>query len=386
MAEFSAWGPEQGTRLAEQDIAANQKAALDAQFMLGRIAQQPAQQRMADAHARLYESQAGEHEYKVAAMQRLEREVRDLGDLPPDPLDALNDLVGASVRAGNPTEARLMLRAGGEIVQRLSTAARATAVADAENVKSVIRRNDYLRNALGAARSPEGWAELNNRYEQLFGEPSPYKAVPYSPEKASELEQQALTANQRLTLKLKEIEERGRSAGRDDRRTYQEGVLEYQRTRARAAAAREERIAKNGGGRALRPAAGDISAARAALKGEELDSEDLRNAAESIASRAAEIQAGNKAMGRDAAIQKAYNEAKENGELAEGPRFDLPIVGKVGTKKRFKRKGMAADSALEMPSSKDSLIRNRHYHLPQGIGVWNGTDFDLVDGEEDDGN
>jgi hypothetical protein len=123
------------------------------------------------------------------------------------------------------------------------------------------------------------------------------------------------------------------------------------------------------------PSSNDITFATAATKQAmgpdvDTDSDDFKNARNSIASRAQQIMKDNRAVNAEQAVQMAAQEAKNAGEIGDKTTttggVTLPLVGTVGAKTTTKATFQDKGSTPQQPINGDKQVK---------------TESDLVDGK-----
>lgn len=124
-------------------LEVNQQSALrglEAQKRLGDIAMQPAEMRQKQAHARLYEAQAAEHEENIASQKRMAELMKGL---PPGGSAAANDptdMAEKMLALSNLAFKGGMLKQGTELATKATTILQHVAAADASGASADLRR------------------------------------------------------------------------------------------------------------------------------------------------------------------------------------------------------------------------------------------------------
>ena len=180
-----------------------------------------------------------------------------------------------------------------------------------------------------------------------------------------------------------------------DRLTIEEKKVNipYIKAKTRLAESRAEALSKVGGKVQGTPQTRDVESAETLLKSKLVlsDKIELRNAAYAVASRARGLQAENRALDSDTAMNSALQEAIDSGEFVNVPRkFLLTDIDIPGTSKtRFVRGGKSSsktldgktiETALELPANKQ-LLPNTYYKTSRGNALWTGENF--VGGDDD---
>jgi hypothetical protein len=108
--------------------------------------------------------------------------------------------------------------------------------------------------------------------------------------------------------------------------------------------------------------------------GENVDtaSPNFQQAVQSIAARAKQIAAGNRAVTYPQAVQMATEEAQKNGEFTQSEKpqstiLGLKIPGTGGQKSTsYTPQGNTKDTAVALPSSKADLVPGKWYKAADG--------------------
>lgn len=379
-----------GTRLAEQDARARGKDVLQAYETLGKIAMQPAHQELYTQQARHWKAQADQDELENDAMKNMQREMQEGGPLSQDPLERLYEISNRAQRAGAVKEATGAITAAGQLIQRRAAAERATAQAEKAQIEGKIKLNDTFANMLGGVTNQSTLDAANQLYQQAFGEPSPLAGQPFNPGKVKALQESTLSSKDRLNAQLRQVEERGRNWGRSiterhNRETEAIQRLEHER-RERA----DTQRAKNGGKGVGKPSSGDLAEADLLLKTNQpdLSGDGKKLASQSIASRAMELMRANRGLGRDEAMNQAYNEEVSQGSFETGPKmvgdFEVPFTKRTTFTRTGTREKPLPIPAGDPVEAKKKMRAGKFYQTALGLLRWNGTDYDAPGIEDDE--
>jgi hypothetical protein len=209
--------------------------------------------------------------------------------------------------------------------------------------------------------------------------------VPYSPELVQQLRSAAIATKDQADLKIKESNANSLRGFRKLRLDQHDTTNELAERRVAVAEAREERVAKTGGGKAVAsPQTGEIQQAARLIKGDfkDLDSTELMNAAFSIAAEAKALRAQNRGLDAETALGKAYATARSRGDFKE--------VGEKGTfrdtrKPTFVGGGRTPDTAIAVPADSKKLVTGRYYSNKAGaVAKWTGAGFSIAGGLPED--
>lgn len=383
MADTNAFSPEDsGSRLAERDQLYNAMQGLQQQKMMGEIAKQPAEADLARAHARLFGAQAAKAEREERASGRLETDLQDV-ELPKNPADALYEMANRAARSGAFGQATTMLQRASTATMQAANAQRSLAQGAKAQIETQQKILGDYANMLGPVVDQESMDRVNQRFEQQYGMPAPLKGQTFDPQKVIEMRDSTLTAHNRLDAQLKKIEQDGRDNDRRLRDQHNTALEDIRRQEAEARRKAAEAREKAGGG-VVNVADKDRKAAERFLQTSQpnLDAQGRKLAADSIASRAAEIVRTNRGKGIDQAIQEAYNEEVEGGSFAEGSKKILGVDVPGTSKTTFSGGGRSPATPLILPTAQTQMKKGRFYRTQRGIAKWNGEAFDDPTGAE----
>lgn len=251
-----------------------------------------------------------------------------------------------------------------QIRQREASAKASATTAQLNQIKAV-RENAELQGQLfGGVQSEQDWRRANALFTFQTGMPSPYEGVTYSPEVVTQIRDAALSEKEKADLEEKRLTRTSTEGYRVARLNQHETALRISKARQAVEEAAEARRQRETGGRAAAgtPTTEELSQVKRIIKlgGVETDkigAESLNSTAFSIASRARELQQGNRALGRDQAIRQAYDEAKAAGDLnvERIGGTNLPLVGGVGGEQRFVRRDTRTQQIQLPPQAKAQL-------------------------------
>lgn len=387
---FSSWGPEEsGVRLAETDARARGKDVLQAYETLGKIAMQPAHQELYTQQARHWKAQADQDELENSAMQLFRQSMSEQPQQQ-DELEQLFDTSRRAYKSGASKEGAAAATAAGRLIQQRATAERALSQAELAQIQGKIKQQERFANMAGAITDQTSNDIVAALYKQETGEMSPLEGK-YDPKKAKLFQESTLTANQRLVAQARAVEERGRAAGRAETARFHRETSDIRREElARKEAA--DRIKEKSGGRGVgQPSPGALVAADLLLKANQpglTDPLGKKLASQSIASRAMELIRGNRGLGRDEAMNQAYNEEVASGAFPSEPTVKLGPLGDWGTKTTFVRQG-TREKPLPIPAGDNTealkrLRTGKYYQTSKGLAKWNGSAFIGADETDDD--
>lgn len=340
-------------------------------------------------HSRLYGAMADEAQGKAKRAEVLAQTLTDSSQrlqALPDALSQGRELFNIATSTGNLTEARQTLHVTGQITHELAQAANQRASA----LKTLREASDAQFEAVAAihrnSKDQDSFDRNNELYRLRTGQESPLAGLPYDKDLIESAINSTIKPKDALQAELHRQDEAGRERARVATERYQRDRIrlgeEENDRRVEADRVKE----KNGGKVAAYPPPGEIDAASRIVAHDypSLDPKQLREAATTIASRARELRGpgGNRAIGAEAAIRRAYAEAKDGGQFEEAPLLSIPGTSMgVGTKVSFTGNGTAAASPLDLPTGDLSTVRKalkkgRYYRTSKGPAKWNGEGFD----------
>lgn len=363
--DFSMWGPtESGTRLAEQDAIKNRAADLSAQEKLLTIAGQP------DAN-RLVAAQAGEAELKLANQRKMQealaRQAAGQTTQATDLASQLENIASMSLGAGLVTQGEQAAKAAGYMRGKAAQIDNWQTSQRVNQMKVDKERMEGIASLAGDVTDQASWDRANMLFQFNHGMPSPYAGMPYSPALVESLRTGAVSTAKQLELQMRAEE----NASRDRNRTSAESLRAAREAdiaeRQRLAQAREDRLAKNGGGTAKTTPVEDIRQATRLISKDFPKLDNLSEAASTIASEAQLLLRRNPALDRAQAVQQAYNAAKLRGDLQETQDDGVMGTGIMKSEKQtFQSGGHSPDNPIAMPANGKGMQAGRYYMNKSG--------------------
>lgn len=387
-----------GGRIAEQDMAKLALQGVEFEKTLGEIAQQPTKRRLDEAHARLYESQAAEHETNLQQTKRMAEIFAAMqgagtgGET--DPASVLDKMAQAAAGAGQLTKAMgFMKQADASRGTQASVIAR-QARAQKDALAAERMDLEMQENFLGEATDQGSWERANMLYMAQTGRPSAYVNEPFSPELVGQLRNSVVSRKDQILLEEKRLENESRKQFREGRLAQGETLTDIRERELQLRRDREARLEKAGGkvnNKAVgTPTNGELEAASTLIKRDfdNLSSEDRKDAAYAVASRARELRRNNPALNPDTARQMALSEAVKAGDLLKEKGF----FGREASK--FLGRGKSPQTAGPLPD-RSKLAAGRYYITARGPAKYLGDgkfaavapepkDDDSDDEDEDD--
>lgn len=361
------------------------------------------------AHSRLFNADASLKEQEALDQQWLQNAILEMGkatagsDISLDPVSAslslgkaITDMSMLAFNSGRPAIAAKYGKIASEIDSNARLADLRLARKNEVEQKQAYETLDRIGGVMASIKDQGTYdqARLVTRSNPQWGinlDRLPPKYEDAAPTIGS-VAQMSMKAKDQLDLKNKADElQRKKDADAERARFYENwaGFRDREVTVRENAEARRE---KYGGKPVGTPSKTGINMAAAAVQsyakeqGVSVSSEDLATISEAVASRAAAIMKGTPGIDLNEATLRAMQEARKADDfsVAEGMLTALPgwvprPVRNLGSKLKFEGRGNTSRAPLPVPSSAQGLVKGKWYELPQGIGQFNGTDFDLAE-------
>ncbi len=359
------------------EYRADQQAQLqaDTQLKLGQVAMQPAQQREHEAKAGIAElSLANQQRMAEQLQQRLIRQAQGTAAQTTDTAGQLEEIAEMSLNAGLITQGSNTAKAAGYLRGRAAQVEHWQALQQKTALETKAKQIGLLGSLVNNVTDQASWDRAMAIYQFNTGEPSPYAGIPYSPELAGQIRDGAISAGKQIELKLREEENASKERNRSSAEKLRDVRIRTEDERARIAREREDRLAKNGGGRVPTTPTEDIRQATRLITKDFPKLEGTLEAASSIASEAQLLLRRNPALDRGQAIQQAFNTAKLRGdfhEFEEAGMFGTGFGADVGgsKKQKYTPGGHTPETALALPKSDREAAVGKHYKLANGTIV-----------------
>lgn len=231
-----------------------------------------------------------------------------------------------------------------------------------------------------AIQTPEDWAAANQLYSIRTGEPSPWAGVPFAA--VPGLFNSAMSVKEQTDEAIKRSGQEATKRYRDSRLAQHDAQQSVREARQRLNEEREERLKKDGGGKAVTgPNSAEVKQAEALIKRDlpAMGADDREEAAYAIASDARVLRNKNKALGAETALNQAFQAARASGQFQTTEKFPGGqfLQDKLGISKgvqtRLDRQGRTPEAALAQPKDLTELKAGRYYQNSQGqVGRWDG--------------
>jgi uncharacterized small protein (DUF1192 family) len=369
-----------GIRLWEQDKQAAQAAALARQEALGRIAMQPAQQRLGAAQAEMAEMALGEQRRLPGLMRR----GATTGRTPTEMFLSLSRMAAEEVMAEQSKE---FATVASQLMQREAATVASRAAALNSQLEAVATEADLFSRFLGTAKSEDEWNQGNVLYEIHTGRPSVYRDIfepgGFDPRFVERLNEFSVSAKDRADdIRLRETQG-NLEAYRKERLKQIDEQNRIAALRAQIEREREERLKKAAGSRAVPgPVAEEIFQAQALIKRTypNFDPSALDSEAYKIASEARALRHQNKALDANKAIYQAFRNAIARGDYESVGVLPSWVPEDVPGRKVTRPKGEGKVEVEEeeiLPQEKE-VAPSKHPALPDDRSKWKaGEIYDL---------
>lgn len=211
--------------------------------------------------------------------------------------------------------------------------------------------------------------------------------MPYHPGILDKIKEAGLTASQQATAKLKEQEMLEKKRVDDLQESHRERQ-DLERTAHDRAIEQAKKVQTKVGAASRAPTETQLDNVTQVVKdnmpGVDVSGSEFDQARRSVASRAAQIVQGNRAVTFTQAAAMAADEAKKNGEFEKVTSPDthakifghnIPLTGQSAvTKTSFKEKGAIPDEAIPFTGqAKSELVPGKFYKTANGTMQWTGT-------------
>lgn len=303
--------------------------------------------------------------------------------------DQLDNLARLSAGSGYITKAQEVAKTAATLRARAAAADSSANSAALSRIRAAQRDSQLVGQLFGNVTDQASMDRAVDLYEFRTGQRSELRGAQYDPTLIRRVQDEAITAKDRADLQEKELTRDAQKRYRDARLGQIDTQNNIRQQRVDLERQREERLAKQGGGKAITaPSQQEQSQAERLVKQDfsGMESRDAKDAAYSIAAEARALRRANPALDANQALQQAYAAAKAAGDFQTDEGF-----GGIGIKKKttYTGRGKTPDLPASLPPKKAALQKGRYYTNPQGqVARWNGTGFELANagagGEADD--
>lgn len=360
------------------DIAYDQNELTRAQTAdkLADVAMAPIKRRVLNAQAEKLELD-NQQEREFAALIKAAQGVSDSPTAPTKSMaDSLDALARTAAGAGLITKATGLAKDASLIRQREATQANQAVQTQLNGFKATKERAELVGQLLGGVTDEQSWIRANALLEFQTGQPSPYAGLAYTPELVGRLNAAALSTKERMDLAERALTRKATATYRQARLDQIDVLTEIRQGRLDTDNAREERLAKAGGGKgASAPSKSELDQAARLITKDfgNMAAADANDAAFSIAAEARALRKANPALDANTALMQAFQAAKTAGDFAENG-------GVMGTGLRAKTiysgRGRTAAAPAPMPTDRKTLTKGRYYQNALGqVAQWNGKGF-----------
>lgn len=390
-----------GVSAFNKDWREQVKTAIDAEEALGRIAMQPSEIALREAHTRLYGAQADEKIAEAEAARRAGALAREAmqgqgaqgvpggaqGGQPT--LDQLAGHLGtvASRLAGEGyiNKATDIAKVSSTLLSQASTRDAALVKAQLDGLKIFRDRAELNAQFFGHTTDDASLQQANRSFEFQTGQPSPYRDTPWTPEFVENLNQSALSTKERYDLEEKVLTREATEKYRGGRLKQHDLLNEIRERAEKRRRDREDRLAKSGGRLpAAEPKQAEIDMVKSlilrdfpfmATLGAGTSAAPLyaamKGAAFTIVAEARALMRADPTHTLDLprAINQAYSNAVKAGDIVVDPGNFMGF----GKKFEFVGGGRSIETALPPQPDRAKRKSGRYYILPNGaVGIWRG--------------
>jgi len=296
----------------------------------------------------------------------------------------LDQLASATAKAGLINKATDLTKAAAEIRAKEAQTAASGATKRLNELKLVQQNAELMGQILGGATDDSSWQMANSLYAMQTGQPSPFAGLPYSPELVQRLTDASLSAKEKAQVEGNRLTREATEAYRKAMLGNSAAARETARDRFELEKERERRLAKGGGGTTMpgSPSEEERTEVKRQLRLSGVDltgmnSDSVNSTAYSVASRARELQAANKGLGRAQALSQAIEEAQQSGELevvtAGAGKIPYTDIEVGGTKRFAGKKAKTKAITQALPADRNSLKAGVIYNTARGPAKYLGN-------------
>lgn len=387
---FSSWGAEEsGARIGQIDQERTLATQIKGIHDLGVISGQPDVNRKARADADKAELEVANQKRFQEMMTRRQQQLSETASSPNSAnrvqqmANSAADMADMAAGAGMMDMADKGYRAAGYLFRQDAQIDNARTLAKLNTLKAQHEDARMISSLVAGVTDQQSWDRANALYMFQTGQPSPYASIPYSPELTKQVRDAAIKAEDQIRLKMIAEDNASKDSNRKSAETLRATRERLLKQAADLAQRREDRLAKQGDGKAVgaTPKADMDQALRLIKKGQPGLGEDvstITEAAANIASEAQTILRRNPALDRAQAVQQAYNAAVIRGDFKNT--VDKGIfrdTQKTSYERQAEGVGKTPDSPIAakgLPVT--SYVVGNYYSNPQGqVGKWTGTGF-----------
>jgi len=374
MAESGLWGTPVGRIAAGQEM-------LDSAQGLSRIDLEAAHGRYYGAGAQKLEADAAEQQQMAELARRAAGGPQ--GGASVSMADRMDALAETAMNSGLVTRAQVLSKDASLVRQRESAADSSQTTAVLNRLKGVREQAELTGQLFGGATDEASWQRAGELFEFQTGQRNPYAGVPWTADLSERINSAALSTKERLDLEETRVTHAAQERHRVGRRAQHDQALRISEARLALERARQARLEKIGGGKAVSaPATTEITQAKrlVARDYEGMEATDLNDAAYAVAAEARALRRANPALDANVALQQAYNNARAAGDFQLTRRgIDIPLLGNFGSKAGYRGAGKTFETAVPVPKDNTLLQSGRFYSSPSGVvGKWNGKAFEIV--------
>jgi hypothetical protein len=272
----------------------------------------------------------------------------------------MDTLARYAAASGLPQEAK-------QYASTASTIRRNQAYISTQAITKQIKESDLYANLLDGVHDQQSWIRANAIFAVQTGRQTPWARLPYNPKIVQTLKQGAISAKDKAMISAA----RAREKAQQEMIKMEQERIDLMKQQKKLSEARQARLAKTGGGTGPKPQyLESITDLMVRDFGKQVPVETMRTMARPVAERMQDILRTSPGLSPSEAAERAYQEAKADGDFAGLRKMPMP----EGTKENPIK---ASRDMLEAPQK---LQKNQYYKLPNGqIGVWNGTGFVVDD-------
>lgn len=333
------------------------------------------------ATTRYNESMAQKLEQEAQAAQRLQQLMQQQGlgqdqvGTVQDPAARLSSLANLAIQSGNVKLGSELADKASQIDLRRQQGDRQLALIEKDEFEMNLKIANGASELAKTATDETSWRRANASFELLFGQPSPYAGLPYSPELVQTIQKSLTKAAEQLTAEYREKEHKRKLAHDKEVEQTARSNLGLREQELRLKRERETRLAKNGGSK-LKPAGmpgkSEIVVAERLLENLGFEGAELEDAATDIAQEARRLWKANPAITPQEAMAQVVLQKQQSGDIVPGRKSQI-----LSLDPKFGRSGKAFSPLrpAPAPTSPKDLVVGQYYTTQRGIAKWTGKAF-----------
>lgn len=274
------------------------------------------------------------------------------GGSPEDTAGMMSQLALYAAKAGLPQEAE-------QYAKTASALQHNQAYIKTQALTRQMKESGMYANLLGSVHDQQSWQRANALFTVQTGKQMPWARLPYNPRLVQMLKEGALSAKDKALIGAAHAREQAQQ----QMIKMEQERIDLMKSQKKLTDQRRAKLGKVGGDKPI-PAANLQAITDLMVRdyGQQVPVQTMRTLARPVAERMQEILRQSPGLEPSAAAERAYQEAKAEGDFG-GLRVMRP---QMGTK----------ENAIPLPQDKSKWEPNRYYKLPNGqVALFDGKQF-----------